>query len=248
MIKDEIIKKYKFYLFGCSHTANMQAEYQHILNDINCYPFCVGGNSNDKIIRDIKSEILNLTNNFTKKTENVYFNIQFTYFNRIDIFSDLEGKYIPFHSTNVMNQPIGTKNREYNRVYNLFYTDWLRYFFNEENRLKELLIECKILKNLMDTFGIKYNWYLWAGINKIEILNSTKNVVEKNYIFESDFEKLGFYKFEDFWYFEDYAKKNKMRMIDNPEKPKDEHLTESSNKKLLQILFDIFYNKIKNFE
>ena len=23
----------------------------------------------------------------------------------------------------------------------------------------------------MDTFGIKYNWYLWAGINKIEILN-----------------------------------------------------------------------------
>lgn len=245
MIKGNIIKDYQFYLFGCSHTANMQAEYQYILNEINCKPFCVGGNSNDKIIRDLKEELIRLTDGFTKKVNNIYFNIQFTYFNRNNIFSDLENKYIPFHSTNVLNQPFGTKDENNNKIYNQFYTDWLTYFFNEENRLKELLIECKILKNLMETFGIKYNWYLWSGINQIETLNSTKKHEEKNYIFEDDFKKLGFYKFDDFWYFEDYAKKNKLRYTDDDTKNiKDEHLTLESNKMLLELIFNIFYNKI----
>jgi len=238
------LKKYKFYIFGCSHSANMQAENKKELEKFQCIPFCVGGNSNDKIIKDIKSEIMNLTDGFTKKVENVYFNIQFTYFNRTHIFSDLENKYIPFHSISVLNQPIGTNNKEYAVIYDKFYVDWLSYFFNEEVRLKELLVECKIIKNLMDTFGIKYNWYLWSGIHKIETLNSKKEINEKNIILEHEFEKLQFNKFEDFWYFEEYAKKYKLRIIDEIGGNKDEHLTKESNEKLIKMLFDIFYNKI----
>lgn len=249
MIKDNT-KKYKFYLFGCSHTANMQFQNQNLFDEmdkmdkIKVFPMCIGGNSNDKIIRDLKNEIIQLTDNFTKKVNDVYFNIQFTYFNRNNIFSDLENKYIPFHSTNVINQPFGTKDEFYNKIYNQFYADWLTYFFNEENRLKELLLECKILKNLMDRFEIKYNWYLWAGINQIETLNSTKKHEEKKYIFEKDFQKLKFYKFEDFWYFEQYAEKYKMRNVDDDTPSLDEHLTKESNKKLLELIFNTFYNKI----
>jgi len=246
MIKDKIIKDYEFYLFGCSHTANMQADFQFILDEIHCKPHCIGGNSNDKIIRDLKNEIIRLTDGFTKKVNNIYFNIQFTYFNRNNIFSDLENRYIPFHSPNVFNQPFGTKDKNNNEIYNQFYADWLTYFFNEENRLKELIIECKILKSLMDSFGIKYNWYLWAGINNVETTNSQKEIEEKKMVLEDTFQKLGFYKFDDFWYFDDYAKKNKLRLKDdlNKDNNTDEHLTFESNKILLELIFDIFYNKI----
>jgi len=243
MIKDNIIKDYEFYLFGCSHTANMQFQYQDILNKINCKPHCISGNSNDKIIRDLKNEIIRLTDGFTKKINKVYFNIQFTYFNRNNIFSDLENKYIPFHSPNVYNQPFGTNDENNNKIYNQFYTDWLTYFFNEENRLRELLVECKILKNLMDSFGIKYSWYLWSGIHLEETTNSKKELVQKNYIFEKDFDELAFQKFDNYWYYEDYAIHHKMRNCDIID-TKDEHLTVPSNKMLLQLIFDTFYNKI----
>jgi len=246
MIKDKIIKDYEFYLFGCSHTANMVASFQFILDEIHCKPHCIGGNSNDKIIRDLKNEIIRLTDGFTKKVNNIYFNIQFTYFNRTNLFSDLEKKYIPFHSSNVINQPFGTKNDDFNIIYNQFYTDWLTYFFNEEQRLIELLVECEIIKKLMDDFGIKYNWYLWAGINNVETRNSQKEIEEKKMVLEDTFQKLGFYKFDDFWYFDDYAKKNKLRIKDDLNKYNnaDEHLTFQSNKILLELIFDIFYNKI----
>ena len=235
---------YDFYLFGCSHTANFQMECRDQLSHLRIWPFCVGGNSNDKIIRDLKSQIYKLTNGFTEKVSNVYFNIQFTYFNRTNFYSDLEGKYIPFHSTNVLNQPVGTNNRDFNVIYNQFYTDWLSYFFNEQTRLEELLAECEIIKKLMDDFGIKYNWYLWAGINSVEVINSEKHLEEKKPIFEDKFQKLGFYKFDEFWYFEDYAIKNKMRFIDIPGGPEDEHLSGHSNKKLVNTLLSIFNDKI----
>jgi hypothetical protein len=237
-------KSYDFYLFGCSHTANFQTDFRREIPEHFVHAFCFGGNSNDKIIRDLKSQIYKLTNGFTQSVRNVYFNIQFTYFNRANFFSDLEGKYIPFHSTNIMNQPFGTENGECNVIYNQFYTDWLTYFFNEQNRLEELLMECQIIKKLMDDFGIKYNWYLWAGINNVETKNSKKEFEEKKPIFEDRFEKLGFHKFDEFWYFEDYAIKHKMRLIDIIGGPEDEHLSGESNKKLINTLLSIFNDKI----
>jgi hypothetical protein len=237
---------YDFYLFGCSHTANFQGQLdcRDLLSHLIVKPFCYGGNSNDRIVRDLKSEIYRLTDGFTKRVTNVYFNIQFTYFNRTNLFSDLEKKYIPFHSNNIMNQPFGTKNGDFNTIYNQFYTDWLTYFFNEEQRLIELMVECEIIKKLMDDFGIKYNWYLWAGINKIETINSQKEIEEKKVILEDKFQKLGFYKFDEFWYFEDYAATNKMRIMDNPDMESDEHLTNFSNITLVKLLLNIFNDKI----
>ena len=96
----------------------------------------------------------------------------------------------------------------------------------------------------MDDFGIKYNWYLWAGLNRIETTSSKKELNEKKPIFEDKFQKLGFFKFEEFWYFEEYAKKHKMRLIDNPNLPKDEHLSAESNRMLLKMLLEIFNDKI----
>ena len=239
---------YTTYLFGCSHTANIQSEcYELIEQRFNCKvnPYCVGGNSNDKIIREIKNLLFKLTNGFTKKVNRIYFNIQFTYLNRIEFYSDLENKYIPFHSKNIMDQPFGTNVDDFNVIYNKFYTDWVTYFFNEKNRLKTLIEECYILKTLMEEWGIKYTWYLWSGINTIE-LNTEKNLKSENYVFEEDFKKLGFTSLDNFWYIEDYAKKYKMRYIDNPNLPKDEHLTKESNKILLEFIVDWFNKKRKN--
>jgi len=97
---------------------------------------------------------------------------------------------------------------------------------------------------LMDDFGIKYNWYLWAGINRVEVVNSEKHLEEKKPIFEDKFQKLGFYKFDEFWYFEDYAATNKMRIMDNPDMESDEHLTNFSNITLVKLLLNIFNDKI----
>jgi len=233
-------KGYNFYLFGCSHTANLQCD---------TFPFfdkaeirCSGGNCNDKILRDLKEVILNVTDNFTKKVNDIYFNIQFTYFNRVEFYSDIDKKYLTFHSPNILNQHFTTKD-EFGEIYNDFYKNWLIYFFDEETRLKELLRECRILKNLMDTFGIKFSWYLWSGHNMQETIKSKKEFTEKKIILEKEFEELSFEKFDDCWYFEDYAIKHKLRIIDNSSN-NDYHLTKKNNYILADIIKNLFDSKI----
>jgi hypothetical protein len=235
-------KGYKFYLFGCSHTANVQCDTFPFFD--NAIPLCFGGNCNDKIIRDLKDAILGVTDNFTKKADKVYFNIQFTYFNRIEFYSDIDEKYLTFHSPNVLNQHFTTKN-EFGDMYDKFYETWLTYFFDEETRLKELLRECRILKNLMDSFDIKFSWYLWAGMHLVETTNSKKELIEKKVVLEKEFKELNFEKFDDYWYFEDYAIKHKLRLIDTSGN-NDQHLTEENNYLLADIIAKLFYSKTLN--
>jgi hypothetical protein len=225
-------KGYEFYLFGCSHSSNLHHETFPYFDK--AVTLCYGGNSNDRILRELKDTILHLTNNLTQKVDNIYFNIQFTYFNRFEIYSDVDKKYIPFHSPNIAKQHF-TENHPLSKEYNEFYKNWLTYIFDEETRLKELLIECKILKNLMDSFGIKYSWCLWAGIHGVEIVNSEKQIIQQNIIFANEFEELGFEKFDEFWYFEDYAKFNKMRNCDITDNI-DEHLHTEANYVLAEIV------------
>lgn len=229
-------KGYKFYLFGCSHTANVHCDTFPFFD--NSIAKCWGGNSNDKIIRDLKDTILEVTENFSKKVNDIYFNIQFTYFNRLEVYSDIDSKYLTFHSPSFKSQHF-TTNYDLGKEYDNFYTNWLTYFFNEETRLKELLIECKILKDLMDRYGIKYNWYLWSGINWQEISNSNKSLIQKKTIFEEDFELLGFQKFDDYWYYEDYAIHHKMRNCDIHGN-KDEHIESGNNKVVAEMIQNRF--------
>lgn len=234
-------KGYKFYLFGCSHTANVHCD---------TFPFfdnskvkCWGGNSNDNILRNLKETILELTNNLTKKVDKVYFNIQFTYFNRLEVYSDIDSEYLTFHSPNFKRQHFTTKF-DVGNDYDNYYTYWLTYFFNEENRLNHILTECRILKNLMDSFGIKYNWYLWAGIHLEETINSKRELIQKNFTNDSAFKELGFQKFDEFWYYEDYAKHHKMRNCDISGNP-DEHIESSRNMLVAEMIRDRFEEIIK---
>jgi hypothetical protein len=208
-------------------------------------PFCIPGNSNDRIIRSIKEQIILLTDGLKTPVTNVYFNIQFTYLNRIYLYSDLESKWIPFHSPNVLHQPFGTKNDECNIIYNQFYADWLTYFFNEEVRLNDLLTECRIIKNLMETFGIKYTWYLWSGSNNPEVVNAKKSITPTNHIYETQFEELGFQKWDEFWYFDDYATKNGLRNCDQFG-GNDTHVSANSNNEFFNTLFGFYSQKIFN--
>lgn len=234
-------KGYRFYLFGCSHTANVHCDTFPFFDKAVMHAF--GGNSNDRIIRELKDTILDITDNLTKKVNNVYFNIQFTYFNRLEIYSDIDSKYLTFHSPAFKTQHF-TTNYDLGKEYDDFYTNWLTYFFNEENRLKELISECKILKQMMDSFGIKYNWYLWSGINWQEIKNSNKSLIQKKVIFEKDFEFLGFQKFDDYWYYEDYAILHKMRNCDISGNP-DEHIESGKNLIVAEMIRDRFNSIIK---
>jgi hypothetical protein len=236
------IKGYNFYVFGCSHTANMYCDTYPYFENCNFINFAYGGNCNDKILRELKEQIISVTNNFTKKADKVYFNIQFTYFNRTEFYSDIDKKYLTFHSPNILNQHIVTKIESGN-IYDEFYEKWLTYFFDEETRLKEVLRECRILKNLMDTFDIKFSWYLWAGIHLEETINSKKELIEKKVILEKEFQKLNFAKFDDYWYFEDYAIKHKLRLID-VNGNNDQHLTQESNHLLADIIAKLFYSKV----
>lgn len=234
-------KGYKFYLFGCSHTANVHCDTFPFFD--NSIAKAYGGNSNDRIIRDLKESILEVTDNLTKKVDNIYFNIQFTYFNRLEIYSDMDSEYFTFHSPNFKLQHF-TTNYDLGNEYDDFYTNWLTYFFNEETRLRELLVECRILKNLMDSFGIKYNWYLWAGIHWDEILNSKKELIQKNLVLEKDFKELEFQKFDEYWYYEDYAIHHKMRNCDIVGN-KDEHVESSKNMIVAEMIRDRFKTIIK---
>jgi hypothetical protein len=235
-------KGYKFYLFGCSHTANVHCDTFPFFD--NSVALAYGGNSNDRIIRNLKESILEVTDNLTKKVDNVYFNIQFTYFNRLEIYSDMDSQYFTFHSPNFKNQH-STTNYDLGEQYDDFYKSWLTYFFNEEQRLKELLVECRILKNLMDSFGIKHNWYLWAGLHLPEIKNTNKELLQKNIIFEKDFEELNFQKFDDYWYYEDYAIHHKMRNCDITGN-EDCHIESNTNKIVAEMIrnrFEFIINK-----
>lgn len=235
---------YNLYLFGCSHTANMQRIFEQHLGK-RAVAFCVSGNSNDNIIRSIKEQIYLLTDGYKNKAKDAYFNIQFTYLNRTFFYSDLESKIIPFHSPNVLNQPFGTKHGEYNIIYNQFYADWLTYFFNEEIRLNDLLVECRIIKHLMETFDIPYTWYLWSGVHSVETLNAKKQINATNHIYENDFKELGFQKWDEFWYFDDYASKNGLRNCDEFG-GKDTHLSSNSNNTFFKTLFEFYIKKTSN--
>jgi hypothetical protein len=130
-------------------------------------------------------------------------------------------------------------------MYDKFYETWLTYFFDEETRLKELLRECRILKNLMDSFDIKFSWYLWAGMHLEETTNSKKELIEKKVVLEKEFKELNFEKFDDYWYFEDYAIKHKLRLIDTSGN-NDQHLTQENNYLLADIIAKLFYSKTLN--
>jgi len=229
-------KGYKFYLFGCSHTANVHCDTFPFFD--NAQVMCWGGNSNDKILRTLKDTILEVTDNLTKKVDNIYFNIQFTYFNRFEVYSDIDSEYLTFHSPSLQFQHFTTKFNVSGQ-YDNFYSNWLTYFFNEETRLKELVTECKLLKAIMDSFGIKYNWYLWAGIHLEETTSGKKELVQKNFVLEKDFELLGFQKFDDYWYYEDYAIHHKMRNCDIVDST-DEHVESSRNMIVAEMIRDRF--------
>lgn len=241
MYKNDI-KGYDFYVFGCSHTANMHCDTFPYFENCNFKSYAWGGNSNDRILRELKEQIISITNNFTKKANQVYFNIQFTYFNRTEFYSDIDSNYLTFHSPSVLNQHFTTQE-QFGETYDDFYKNWLTYFFDEETRLKELLRECRILKNLMNTFNIKFSWYLWSGIHLLETKNSKKEFIEKKVIFQKEFEELNFEKFDDYWYFEDYAIKHKLRFFDI-KGINDYHLTQENNYILADIIKKLFYSKI----
>lgn len=235
---------YNLHLFGCSHTANLQRLFEERLGKF-AVPHCIPGNSNDRIIRSIKEQIFLLTDGLKKPAENAYFNIQFTYLNRMFVYSDIESKIIPFHSPNVLNQPFGTKNGEYNVLYNEFYANWLTYFFNEEVRLNELLTECRIIKHLMETFNIKYTWYLWSGVHNVETKNAKKSIESNNFIYDNEFNELGFQKWDKFWYFDDYAVENKLRNCDQFG-GKDTHLAGNSGNEFFERLIKFYIKKTSN--
>ena len=95
----------------------------------------------------------------------------------------------------------------------------------------------------MDNFDIKLSCYLWAGIHLEETINSKKELIEKKVILEKEFQELNFVKFDDYWYFEDYAIKHKLRLID-VNGNNDQHLTQENNYLLAGIIAKLFYSKV----
>ena len=78
----------------------------------------------------------------------------------------------------------------------------------------------------------------WKGSSRPVVNYSSKPAV-----YEKEFEELGFEKFDDYWYFEDYAIKHKLRIIDNSSN-NDCHLSEKNNYILADIIKNLFYSKI----
>jgi hypothetical protein len=83
--------------------------------------------------------------------------------------------------------------------------------------------------------------------DKVRALNQSgkKELIQKNLVLEEDFKELQFQKFDDYWYFEDYAIKHKLRLIDTSDN-NDQHLTQENNYLLADIIAKLFYSKTLN--
>lgn len=170
-------------LFGCSHT------HTHIKDMIGgsheIYNFSMAGNANSKIIKDVYDFVNSDT--FSKDKDELI--IQYSYTNRLWFPSKFEAPEFSFHSF-MENTPIYYLNKFAEKELMEFYQTYIKYFWNYDLNVKQLLMEIDLLKTYLESKNVKFvHWIFTDGGNTVE-WNYEFDKVNDELDLDSQFKKL----------------------------------------------------------
>lgn len=181
--------KKRIVLFGCSHT------HTHIKDIIGSshetLNFSMAGNANSKIIKDVY-DFVN-SDNFSVDNDKLI--IQYSYTNRLWFPSKFEAPEFGFHSF-MENTPIYYLNKFAEKELMEFYQTYIKYFWNYDLNIKQLLMEIDLLKTYLESKNVKFiHWIFTDGGNTIE-WNYEFDKVNDALDLDSQFKKLDLFEID----------------------------------------------------
>lgn len=181
--------KKRIVLFGCSHThthiKDMIGSSDETLN------FSMAGNANSKIIKDV----YDFVNSHNFSVDNDKLIIQYSYTNRLWFPSKFEAPEFGFHSF-MENTPIYYLNKFAEKELMEFYQTYIKYFWNYDLNIKQLLMEIDLLKTYLESKNVKFiHWIFTDGGNTIE-WNYEFDKVNDALDLDSEFKKLDLFEID----------------------------------------------------
>ena len=191
---------YKLIFFGCSFTAMETSLTGHMFNNfrniisekLTCSSLNISkdGKSNEQIIDDIYN-----SNKFNRDEDTIFI-IQFTFNNRLGMYFDLEDRFISMCKRENPDNPM-------DKIKIDFYTDWLKYFYSRQTRIKEFKKQVDLLCAWLKLENIKF------------ICFGMDNDMDSEYFESSFYERNNFLNFENTHSLYGYASLNKLRISDD---------------------------------
>lgn len=181
--------KKRIVLFGCSHTHTHIKDM--IANSHEIYNFSMAGNANSKIIKDVYDYVTSA--DFSVDKDELI--IQYSYTNRLWFPSKFEAPEFGFHSF-MENTPIYYLNDFAKEELMEFYQTYIKYFWNYDLNVKQLLMEIDLLKTYLESKNIKFvHWIFTDGGNTVE-WNYEFDKVNNELDLDSQFKKLNLFEID----------------------------------------------------
>lgn len=212
--------------FGCSFTALENSPTKHefvnhrylISNELNTpqKSFAYTGKSNQHIINDVY---------LTSKEDihrNSFFIIQYTFFNRLGMYSDVDGdNFVSMCKRNIDDSCSYPLDIQIN-----FYRDWLKYFYSNKNGVLEF-------EKQVDTISS------WLKQSNIPFISYGYDLGMDNFS-DKFYKRNNFIKFDETYSLYNHISKMGLRIIDLYETHKlnDNHLSANGHSYLAEIICD----------
>lgn len=228
-----MIDKPDLQFFGCSFTSLETSDTGCVFNNFKnvvsektqyCFnDFSKTGRSNEQIIDDV------YTYHADNLTKNDIYVIQFSFNDRLGMYSDLVDKFI---SVCKLENP-----EDYTEsIFIKFYNDWLKYFYSRKGRIREFKKQVDFLCAWLRSNNVKF------------ICFGMDHDMDAEYYGGSFYERNNFIKFENTHSLYGYACMNKLRITDIPEYnisgiPLDYHLNNDGHIYIANKILEKIENK-----
>ena len=221
------IMEKRIVLFGCSHTGT---QIQYIIrNSHKSLNLSLAGNANSKIIKDVY-DFVN-SDNFSVDDDELI--IQYSYTNRLWFPSKFEEPEYAFHA--FQDIPIYYLNDFAKEELMEFYQTYIKYFWNYDLNVKQLLMDIDLLKTFLESKKVKFiHWIFTDGGNTAE-WNYQFDKVNTELDLNSEFKKLDLFEIDGNYRIGEWGRDN--GWID-----KTEHMIAEG----CEILLEKLLKKLKN--
>jgi hypothetical protein len=183
--------KKRIVLFGCSHTHTHIKSLIEKTNDV--LDFSHPGNANSKIIKDVY-DFIN-SDNFSIDNDELI--IQYSYTNRLWFPSKFESPEFGFHA--FQDSPIYYLNDFAKEELMEFYQTYIKYFWNYDLNVKQLIMDIDLLKTFLESKKVKFIHWLFADGGNTEEWNYEFGKVNEEIDLNSEFKKLDLFEIDGYY-------------------------------------------------
>jgi hypothetical protein len=220
--------------FGCSFTSLETSDTGYIFNNFKNIvsektQYCFNdhsntGRSNEQIIDGVYAY-----RNDNLNQDNSIYIIQFSFNDRLGMYSDLVDKFVSMCKT---QNPDGYTES----IFINFYNDWLKYFYSRKGRIREFKKQVDFLCSWLRSNNVKF------------ICFGMDHDMDAEYYGDSFYERNNFIKFENTHSLYGYVCMNKLRIADIseyniPNMPPDYHLNNDGHIYVANKILEKIENK-----